>query len=223
MAERNFETLTETLKKHEAAVIGCFLISGYNAPIEKRKRGSKMIFWLVVVALGVIVNAGYEIYKETKRINDTMKEIHDEWQRTTIPKVKAAGERASAKHWAKIEQRHAPEPKKVHNITLKVRFPKKDKISEPVKSPKDFSSKTMRKGQAEVIARNIKANYKTIHSQAKPAKKKQTIHDKIAAEELIQKKLMKLFRDGMPKHQFQIQKEQSDKRLLNLKQQLKGA
>jgi hypothetical protein len=73
------------------------------------------------------------------------------------------------------------------------------------------------------IARNIKANYKTIRGQAKPAKKKQSIHEKIAAEELIQKKLMKLFREGMPKHQFQIQKEQSDKRLLNLKQQLKGA
>lgn len=170
-----------------------------------------MIFWIVVVALGVIVNAGYEIYKQDKSIKATLKEIHDEWQRTTVPKMKAAGERASAKHLAKIEQRHAPEPKKVH------------KISEPVKSPKDFSSKTMRKGQAEVIARNIKANYKTIRGQAKPAKKKQTIHDKIAAEELIQKKLAKLFREGMPKHQFQIQKEQSDKRLLSLKQQLKGA
>nr|DAO28851.1 MAG TPA: hypothetical protein [Caudoviricetes sp.] len=166
-----------------------------------------MIFWIVVVALGVIVNAGYEIYKETKRINDTMKEIHDEWQRTTVPKVKAAGEKASAKHWAKFEKRHAPEPKK----------------AELVKEPKDFTSKTMRKGQAEVITRNIKANYKTIREQAKPAKRKQTIHEKIAAEELIQKKLQKLFREGMPKNQFQLYKEQSDKRLLNLKHQLKGA
>lgn len=95
-------------------------------------------------------------------------------------------------------------------------------LNDNLKETKDFTSKIMRKGQAEVIARNIKANYKTIHSQAKPAKKKQSIHDKIAVEEMIQKKLMKLFREGMPKHQFQIQKEQSDKRLLNLKQQLKG-
>ena len=182
-----------------------------------------MIFWIVVVALGVIVNAGYEIYKQDKSIKATLKEIHDEWQRTTVPKVKAAGERASAKHWAKIEQRHAPEPKKVHKITLKVRFPKDIKKAAPVKEPKDFTSKTMRKGQAEVIARNIKANYKTIHRQAKPAKRKQSIHEKIAAEELIQKKLMKLLREGMPKNQFQLYKEQSDKRLLNLKHQLKGA
>ena len=182
-----------------------------------------MIFCLVLIAIGVIVNAGYEIYQADKRVKDTMKEIHDEWQRTTVPKVKAAGEKASAKHWTKIEKRHVPEPKKVHKITLKVRFPKDTKKSEPVKDPKDFTSKTMRKGQAEVIARNIKANYKTIRGQAKPAKKKQSIHEKIAAEELIQKKLMKLFREGMSKSQFQLCKEQSDKRLLNLKHQLKGA
>lgn len=48
-------------------------------------------------------------------------------------------------------------------------------LNDNLKEPKVFTSKTMRKGQAEVIARNIKANYKTIHSQAKPAKKK-TIH-----------------------------------------------
>lgn len=182
-----------------------------------------MIFCLVLVVFGVIVNAGYEIYQANKRIKDTLKEIHDEWQRTTVPKVKAAGEKASAKHWAKIEKRYAPEPKKVHKIILKVRFSKDAKKAEPVKDTKDFTSKTMRNGQAEVIARNIKANYKTIHDKAKPAKKKQTIHEKIAAEELIQKKLQKLFREGMPKTQFQLYKEQSDKRLLNLKQQLKGA
>lgn len=95
-------------------------------------------------------------------------------------------------------------------------------LNDNLKEPKEFASKIMRKGQAEVIARNIKANYKTIHNQAKPAKKKQSIHEKIAAEELIQKKLMKLFREGMPKNQFQLHKEQSDKRLLNLKQQMKG-
>lgn len=182
-----------------------------------------MIFCLVLIAIGVIVNAGYEIYRADKSVKDTMKEIHDEWQRTTVPKVKAAGEKASAKHWAKIEKRHAPEPKKVHKITLKIRFPKDTKKAEPVKDPKDFTSKTMRKGQAEVIARNIKANYKTIHDKAKPAKRKQSIHEKIAAEELIQKKLQKLLREGMPKTQFQLYKEQSDKRLLNLKHQLKGA
>ena len=194
-------------------------------PIEReQKRGFKMmIFCLVLAAIVFIVNAGCEIYQGHKRIKDTLKEIHDEWQRTTVPKVKAAGEKASAKHWAKIEKRHAPEPKKVHKITLKVRFPKDTKKAEPVKEPKDFTSKTMRKGQAEVIARNIKANYKTIRNQAKPAKKTQTIHEKIAAEELIQKKLMKLFREGMPKNQFQLYKEQSEKRLLNLKQQMKGA
>lgn len=95
-------------------------------------------------------------------------------------------------------------------------------LNDNLKAPKDFTSKTMRKGQAEVIARNIKANYKTIHDKAKPVKRKQSIHEKIAAEELIQKKLMKLLREGMPKTQFQLYKEQSDKRLLNLKQQMKG-
>jgi hypothetical protein len=109
------------------------------------------------------------------------------------------------------------------DVKLKVRFPKDTKKAEPVKEPKDFTSKTMRKGQAEVIARNIKANYKTIRGQAKPAKKKQSIHEKIAAEELIQKKLQKLFREGMPKTHFHLYNEQSDKRLLKLKQQLKGA
>lgn len=182
-----------------------------------------MIFCLVLAAIVFIVNAGYEIYQANKRVKDTLKEIHDEWQRTTVSKVKAAGEKASAKHWAKIEKRHAPEPKNVHKIALKVRFPKDTKKAEPVKEPKVFTSKTMRKGQAEVIARNIKANYKTIHGKAKPAKRKQSIHEKIAAEELIQKKLQKLFREGMPKAQFQLYKEQSDKRLLNLKHQLKGA
>ena len=96
-------------------------------------------------------------------------------------------------------------------------------LNDNLKEPKDFTSKTMRKGQAYVIARNIKANYKTIREQAKPAKRKQTVHEKIAAEELIQKKLQKLFREGMPKNKFQLYKEQSDKRLLNLKHQLKGA
>lgn len=108
-------------------------------------------------------------------------------------------------------------------MIAEVKANKEALLNDNLKEPKDFTSKTMRKGQAEVIARNIKANYKTIHKQAKPAKRKQSIHEKIAAEELIQKKLMKLLREGMPKNQFQLYKEQSDKRLLNLKHQLKGA
>lgn len=51
-------------------------------------------------------------------------------------------------------------------------------LNDNLKELKDFTSKTMRNGQAEVIARNIKANYKTIRNQANPAKKTQTIHEK---------------------------------------------
>lgn len=65
MAGRNSETLTETLKKHEAAVIGCFLISGHNAPIEKRKRGSKM---MDVIAVMMVI--GYLLYKAPNFIKE---------------------------------------------------------------------------------------------------------------------------------------------------------